>query len=99
VAKLRAAISSIMRWAYRAISSAGRYLDVRSSRINDKAPSIRSRSLNLSKGAAAVLGFVGSGHTSICTAEIGLPRVDPNPAGVHSHPDGASVRVTSHVGA
>jgi rare lipoprotein A len=44
-------------------------------RINDRGPSIRSRIVDLSKGAAAVLGFVGSGHTSICTAEVGLRRM------------------------
>ena len=44
-------------------------------RINDRGPSIRSRILDLSKGAAVVLGFIASGHTSICTTEIGLRRM------------------------
>lgn len=37
-------------------------------RINDRGPFIRGRILDLSKGAAQRLGFVGAGHTSVCTA-------------------------------
>ncbi len=35
-------------------------------RINDRGPFIKGRVLDLSKGAAAALGFVSSGHTKIC---------------------------------
>src|SRR5690606_25059123 len=35
-------------------------------RINDRGPFIKGRVLDLSKGAAAALGFVGRGHTKIC---------------------------------
>jgi rare lipoprotein A len=37
-------------------------------RINDRGPFIRGRILDLSKGAARELGFVNSGHTSVCYA-------------------------------
>ncbi len=37
-------------------------------RINDRGPFIRGRILDLSKGAAQRLGFVGSGHTAVCMA-------------------------------
>lgn len=39
-------------------------------RINDRGPFIKGRMLDLSKGAARRLGFIGSGHTSVCTAQI-----------------------------
>jgi len=44
-------------------------------RINDRGPSIRSRILDLSRGAAAVLGFVSSGHTEICMTAPGLRKI------------------------
>jgi rare lipoprotein A len=37
-------------------------------RINDRGPFIRGRVLDLSRGAARKLGFVRSGHTSVCFA-------------------------------
>jgi rare lipoprotein A len=39
-------------------------------RINDRGPFIHGRVLDLSKGAAHQLGFVKSGHTSVCMARI-----------------------------
>ena len=39
-------------------------------RINDRGPFIRGRVLDLSKGAAGQLGFIGSGHTAVCMARI-----------------------------
>ena len=35
-------------------------------RINDRGPFIKGRVIDLSKAAAAQLGFVGQGHTKIC---------------------------------
>jgi rare lipoprotein A len=35
-------------------------------RINDRGPFIKGRVIDVSKGAAQKLGFVSSGHTSIC---------------------------------
>ena len=35
-------------------------------RINDRGPFIRGRMLDLSRGAAQKLGFISSGHTSVC---------------------------------
>lgn len=35
-------------------------------RINDRGPFIRGRVLDLSRGAAGQLGFIKSGHTSVC---------------------------------
>ena len=35
-------------------------------RINDRGPFIKGRVLDLSKSAAAALGFVRSGHTKVC---------------------------------
>jgi rare lipoprotein A len=35
-------------------------------RINDRGPFIKGRVLDLSKGAAQRLGFVGAGHTNVC---------------------------------
>ncbi len=35
-------------------------------RINDRGPFVRGRVLDLSKGAAARLGFVSAGHTAVC---------------------------------
>lgn len=39
-------------------------------RINDRGPFVKGRVLDLSKGAASQLGFVRSGHTSICMAKV-----------------------------
>ncbi|MBN9222694.1 MAG: septal ring lytic transglycosylase RlpA family protein [Mesorhizobium sp.] len=39
-------------------------------RINDRGPFIKGRVLDLSKGAAGQLGFIGSGQTSVCMARI-----------------------------
>ncbi len=35
-------------------------------RINDRGPFIKGRVIDLSKAAAAQLGFISSGHTKIC---------------------------------
>jgi rare lipoprotein A len=35
-------------------------------RVNDRGPFVKGRVLDLSKAAAAALGFVRSGHTKIC---------------------------------
>jgi rare lipoprotein A len=35
-------------------------------RINDRGPFIKGRVIDVSKGAAQKLGFIGAGHTSIC---------------------------------
>lgn len=39
-------------------------------RINDRGPFIKGRVLDLSRGAALKLGFVRSGHTSVCMAQL-----------------------------
>ena len=39
-------------------------------RINDRGPFIKGRVLDLSKGAASQLGFISSGHTSVCMARV-----------------------------
>lgn len=39
-------------------------------RINDRGPFIKGRVLDLSKGAANRLGFIKSGHTFICMAQV-----------------------------
>lgn len=39
-------------------------------RINDRGPFIRGRVLDLSKGAAGQLGFIGSGQTAVCMARV-----------------------------
>ncbi len=39
-------------------------------RINDRGPFIKGRVLDLSKGAARQLGFISSGHTSVCMARV-----------------------------
>ncbi len=39
-------------------------------RINDRGPFIKGRVIDLSKGAASRLGFVGAGHTNICMAQL-----------------------------
>jgi len=39
-------------------------------RINDRGPFIRGRMLDLSRAAAKRLGFVRSGHTSVCLARL-----------------------------
>ncbi len=40
-------------------------------RINDRGPFVRGRVLDLSKAAAQRLGFISSGHTSVCMARNG----------------------------
>lgn len=39
-------------------------------RINDRGPFIKGRVLDLSRGAAQQLGFVSSGHTSVCMLKM-----------------------------
>lgn len=39
-------------------------------RINDRGPFVRGRVLDLSRGAAGQLGFIGSGHTAVCMARV-----------------------------
>ena len=39
-------------------------------RINDRGPFIKGRVLDLSKGAASKLGFISSGHTSVCMERL-----------------------------
>jgi rare lipoprotein A len=39
-------------------------------RINDRGPFVRGRMIDLSKGAASRIGFIGAGHTSICMARL-----------------------------
>src|SRR3954451_14060188 len=39
-------------------------------RINDRGPFVKGRFLDLSRGAAMQLGFISSGHTSVCMAKI-----------------------------
>ncbi|WP_214476336.1 septal ring lytic transglycosylase RlpA family protein [Mesorhizobium sp. dw_380] len=39
-------------------------------RINDRGPFVRGRVLDLSKGAAGQLGFIGSGQTAVCMARV-----------------------------
>lgn len=39
-------------------------------RINDRGPFIKGRVLDLSKGAANQLGFIGSGQTAVCMARV-----------------------------
>lgn len=39
-------------------------------RINDRGPFIKGRVLDLSKGAARQLGFVGAGHAKVCYARL-----------------------------
>ncbi|TIV62635.1 MAG: septal ring lytic transglycosylase RlpA family protein, partial [Mesorhizobium sp.] len=39
-------------------------------RINDRGPFVRGRVLDLSRGAANQLGFIGSGHTAVCMARV-----------------------------
>lgn len=40
-------------------------------RINDRGPFIKGRELDLSKAAAAKLGFLGKGHTKVCFSRVG----------------------------
>jgi rare lipoprotein A len=40
-------------------------------RINDRGPFVRGRVIDLSKAAAARLGFVRAGHAPICLGRIG----------------------------
>jgi rare lipoprotein A len=37
-------------------------------RINDRGPFVKGRFLDVSRGAAKQLGFISSGHTSVCMA-------------------------------
>jgi rare lipoprotein A len=39
-------------------------------RINDRGPFVRGRMLDLSRGAATELGFIGSGQTAVCAAPV-----------------------------
>ena len=39
-------------------------------RINDRGPFVRGRMLDLSLAAAKQLGFISSGHTSVCLAKL-----------------------------
>lgn len=39
-------------------------------RINDRGPFVRGRIIDLSKGAAKKLGFIGAGHTKVCISRI-----------------------------
>ncbi len=39
-------------------------------RINDRGPFIKGRIIDVSKAAAKQLGFISSGHTSICIAKV-----------------------------
>lgn len=39
-------------------------------RINDRGPFVGGRVLDLSKGAARQLGFIGTGHTNVCYAKV-----------------------------
>ncbi len=39
-------------------------------RINDRGPFVKGRMLDLSRGAASQLGFIGSGHTAVCMARV-----------------------------
>ncbi|MBN9072570.1 MAG: septal ring lytic transglycosylase RlpA family protein [Rhizobiales bacterium] len=38
-------------------------------RINDRGPFIRGRIIDLSRGAAQRLGFIGAGHTQVCISQ------------------------------
>ncbi len=40
-------------------------------RINDRGPFIGGRVIDLSKAAAAKLGFINAGHTKICLERLG----------------------------
>lgn len=40
-------------------------------RINDRGPFISGRVIDLSKAAAAKLGFINAGHTKICLEQLG----------------------------
>jgi len=40
-------------------------------RINDRGPFIKGRVIDLSRAAAAELGFIRAGHTKICMQQIG----------------------------
>ena len=39
-------------------------------RVNDRGPFIKGRIVDVSKGAARKLGFIGAGHTNVCIARI-----------------------------
>lgn len=38
-------------------------------RINDRGPFVRGRIIDLSRGAAQRLGFIGAGHTQVCISQ------------------------------
>ncbi len=40
-------------------------------RINDRGPFVKGRVIDVSKAAAAQLGFIRSGHTNVCLKKIG----------------------------
>lgn len=40
-------------------------------RINDRGPFVKGRVIDLSKAAAAQLGFIRAGHTKICLEKLG----------------------------
>jgi rare lipoprotein A len=40
-------------------------------RVNDRGPFISGRVIDLSKAAAAELGFIRAGHTKICLQKVG----------------------------
>jgi rare lipoprotein A len=39
-------------------------------RINDRGPFVKGRIIDLSKGAATKLGFLGAGHTKVCISRV-----------------------------
>ena len=39
-------------------------------RINDRGPFIKGRIIDLSKGAAKKLGFIGAGHAKVCISRV-----------------------------
>ena len=39
-------------------------------RINDRGPFIKGRIIDLSKGAAKRLGFIGAGHAKVCISRV-----------------------------
>jgi len=39
-------------------------------RINDRGPFIKGRVIDLSKAAAAKLGFINAGHTKVCMVQV-----------------------------
>jgi rare lipoprotein A len=39
-------------------------------RINDRGPFVKGRMIDLSKGAARKLGFIGAGHAKVCIKRV-----------------------------